>query len=203
MTTSLRIASALAGSLAAVSLVTTPTGCASTSSGSGAPRPSAYQVDSVPDDFTLAVTVYAPMGMSPRAVQRLPAAERPARYILDPSGVLRSDVAFDSFGVPARLSDDSFPGQTRLLSEREVAALWNDLQTAGLLRRDHPASVGRIGPLADPSQFDAEAIVTAPPTHSVFFAAGGINRTLALSGTDAQASKQIVERLASLSWMAP
>ncbi|MGE3109740.1 MAG: hypothetical protein AB7G11_12055 [Phycisphaerales bacterium] len=173
--------SALLGALAA---------CASSPDTQGPP---AFRADDPPADFTLAVTVYSGPGARRRA--EYPADRLPARYIIEPDGTLHA------WASPAA-SDQSYPGQVRRLSLEQVRRLWRQLQASGLLRDDHPASVGHVGPFLDPSLLDFEDVITAPPRYSVFFAASGVRRVLALDGADADAAVPIVQTLAQQAWFA-
>lgn len=179
------------GTLAALLAAHLP-GCAS-SNPDARNRPAAFQADSPPDDFSLAVTVFARPGATRRATYT---PERtPARYILEPGGVLHAGVG------PA--NDDVYPGQVRILSKDEILSLWRDLQATGLLRLDHPALVGRVGPFTDPSLADPDAIITMPPTYSLFYTIDGVQRTLSLDSADADAAKPLLTRLAALAWVGP
>lgn len=151
----------------------------------------ALRAEEPPADFTLAVTTFARPGASRRAT--LPPERTPARYLLDPSGVLRSTRHL-------AVNDDIFPPQTRTLTDAQVTQVWTVLQASGFLETNHAASVGRVGPFADPTIDDSDAIITSPPVYSVQFIADGVSRTLSLEGTDSDAALSLVRLLADLSW---
>ncbi len=86
-----------------------------------------------PEDFTLAVTVMGPAA-TPEEIDAEPRAERPARYIVEPDGVLRAAVGP---GATPRV----YPGQTRQLTADQVERVWRLVVNTGLLE---PGTLTRI-----------------------------------------------------------
>src|SRR5262249_34981811 len=91
-------------------------GCASAPDAKGR---SALTADQTPADFALSVTV-----SGPPPVAATPRSARPARYIVQPDGVLRA--------VVGPVTDMTFPPLTRLLTHDQTQRLWWDLRDSGL-----------------------------------------------------------------------
>jgi hypothetical protein len=153
----------------------------------------AVAADRAPADFWLSVTVLkAPADTASRAAayQRIPLARRPARYIVEADRVLRA-------AVGSGASDETFPPETRQLSEEEFQSLWSLLRNSSLVQNDHPALVGRA---------PAATSIGAATIYVVSFSIDGERRTLALeaepnpapSAPDAAA---LVERLGGFAWL--
>jgi len=161
-----------------------------------------------PDDFALAVTVYSPVR---GRLEETPRVVRPARYIVEPDGVLRTSV-----GPGAR--EDTFPPITRRLSEDQIRTLWIAVRDSGLLDGNSTARV-RSGADAEPV-----ALAVTDPSRTVEPDGPGASTAviyIAHSGERAWYSvrldgpgvasdplatlsgREIVERLADLSWMRP
>lgn len=135
-----------------------------------------------PRDFALAVTVYAPADRTATATR--PAATRPARYLLEPDGLLRV-----ALGPGA--GDATYPDATRTLTSTQVAALWNDVRGGPWLSPDAP---GRIG---------STQTFVPPPGQTVYLitvTGDGQRRSFTADPRDRGASA-IVNRLAALSWL--
>jgi hypothetical protein len=107
-------------SLLAAALVGAGLSCAGAPRTRPEPKPVVLP-ERAPLDFTLGVTVLEPTGgRGPRQatpIDERPLAERPARYIVEPDGVLR--VALGA-GVNPRV----FPRQTRQLTADQMQRLW-------------------------------------------------------------------------------
>lgn len=146
-----------------------------------------------PADFWLAVTVLkAPADTASRAAsyQRIPLARRPARYIIESDRVLRA-------AVGSGASDETFPPETRQLTEQEFQSLWAMLRGSSLVQNEHPATVGRA-PQA--------ATIGAATIYVVAFSIDGDRRTLALeaepnAAPSAPDAAKLVERLGALAWL--
>lgn len=102
----------------------------------------AAQAESVPPDFSLAITVIAP---ARGAVQpaTLPRGLRPARYILEPDGTLR--VALGAGATRA-----TYPFPTRIISDAGRAEIWSRSKTLGLLDVDSPFRASQSEAGGDP-----------------------------------------------------
>lgn len=144
--------------------------------------------DDPPDDFALAVTVFAPE-VTPEAISALPRSVRPARYVIEPDGVLRA-------AVGPGADSDVFPARTRRLSDRQRAQLWRLVRDQGLLARDHPARISTD-----------RTYLPVPDRRAVLIemAAADQRRFLELHADDRAADPSIVlaltDRLAELAWM--
>lgn len=149
--------------------------------------------EQAPGDFWLSVTVLkAPADTASRAAayRRMPLATRPARYIIEPDRILRA-------AVGSGATDETFPPETRQLSEAEFQELWSTLRSSGLTARDHPAMVGR------PPQASS---IGAATVYVVSFSIDGVRRRLAIEaepnpGPGAADAAKLAERLGSLAWL--
>lgn len=146
-----------------------------------------------PEDFWLGVTVFkAPADTASRAAAylKLPIPIRPARYVIEADRVLRA-------AVGSGATVETFPDQTRQLSEAEFDRLWETLRSSPLVSDDQPGLVGAppgLGTLGDRTLYIVE------------FSAGGTRRMVAIEaaptpGPGADDAKKIVEELAALAWM--
>ncbi|MEM9065432.1 MAG: hypothetical protein AAGB51_08085 [Planctomycetota bacterium] len=163
-------------------------------------------LDEPPADFALAVTVYSP---AMRNLDEVPRVLRPARYVLEPDGILRTSV-----GPGAR--EDTFPPITRRLTQEQVRLLWLAVRDAPLLGVGSPIRV-ESGAAAEPLALAVTdpASTTEPDgpgasTAVVYFARLGEREwfSIRLDGPGVEATplatlaaRELVERLAELSWM--
>lgn len=160
------------------------------------PRSVAVDQSSPPADFAVAVTIYSPL-TDPAEINASARILRPARYIVEPDGVLRASVGSGS-------RESTFPPIARRLSEEQIEALWRAIRDSGLLSPDSPRRIGSGEGYVPPS-LDAERATTA-----VLYCAQNGDRgwwavTIAGDGVDVDAlstlaTRQLVERLARLSW---
>ncbi len=141
--------------------------------------------DDRPRDLAIAATVFSPRVPLPDT--QLPRSLRPARYIVEADGVLRS-----TQGQAA----SSFPPRTRQLTPREVDQLWRLLRDSGLLDEGNPAR------LTDPEGAVRSGDKT---TAMVYVSFEGRRTTLRVlldrSSPDAIEAERLVDRLAELSWV--
>jgi hypothetical protein len=146
-----------------------------------------------PEDFWLGITVLkAPADTASRAAGylRMPVATRPARYVVEADRILRAAVGSGSV-------EETFPDQTRQLTQAQFDDLWMTLKTSSLVSNDNPSQVGRAPTI--PSLGNRTVYV-------VEFSIGGDRRTLAIDadptpGLGAEDVKKLVEKLAALAWM--
>ncbi len=137
-----------------------------------------------PDDFALAVTVYAP----PAEGERPARWARPAQYIVEPDGSLRAAIGEGAVAA-------SYPARTRTLDHRQVERLWRLLEDSALLRPDHPFRIA-----------SAESFVPLPdrPVAVISVSREGRREIVAVSvdadDADGEAARQLVDRLAGLAW---
>lgn len=187
MTTTRHLALAIAVSATLLSVLT---GCTSARRANYA---AAVAAERPPDDFWLSVTVLrAPADTASRAAAylRTPVATRPARYIVEADRILRAAV-----GSGATM--ETFPDETRQLTEAEFDGLWTTLRGSSLVREDHAAMVG-MAPSA--------ASIGGKTMYVVAFSAGGDRRVLLIEaepapGDGAADAGKLVEQLAALAWM--
>lgn len=148
-------------------------------------RPDPIQYELAPADFTLDITIQGPT--SPGQ----PRAARPARYIVEPDGMLR-------VGVGEGVSIDYFPPQTRQLTRAEFDRLWRLVRDSPLLVPDNPDEARPGLPFG---------AVQLRPTASMAVTFEGHISTyrVVLDGqtTGALAAEQIVDHLAELAWIDP
>jgi hypothetical protein len=139
-----------------------------------------------PTDFTLSVAVMSHSSHR-RVAPAVPRELRPMRFVMETDWVLRS------YAGPGAADTDTFPAETRQLDAPQVASLWSDLQSAGLLAPDNPAIVGRAPTLAE--------VDPAKPVWVISYSADAAHRTLVLdAGADSPAAA-LVTRLADLAWI--
>lgn len=154
--------------------------------------PAVFVSDVPPDDFAISVTVYARPGASRRAA--LPPEKRPARYILEPDWILRTQSG-------AGVGEQTYPSRTRQLTRTQVIGLWRELRQSGLTNINHSAIVGRVPDVPDALLADTSDGSYIPPVYAVSYAAGGIRRTMALQGGDEAAAVPLVRALAAAAWI--
>jgi hypothetical protein len=143
--------------------------------------------DDPPANFTLAITVQSP------AKRGLPRAQRAARYVLEPDGLLR-------VAVTRSASEEMHPAQTRRLSDDDVRRVWLALRDGPLFRADHPAIV----PLPPPT--DPNAPSPAKTTYTITFIAGDVRQILIVAedrpgSEDVGVATKLVDQLAELAWI--
>ncbi len=155
---------------------------------SGSKKPDPIALTEPPDDFALGVTVYRP-GLPESQVDALPRSLRPARYVVEPGGILRASVGTGS-------DQETYPPITRQLSPAEVDQLWRAVQGTGLLEEGSTAEIG--GPHEyEPLRGRSTAMLyIAYVKQSNYYA-------VPLDAGDEYgiASRELVERLARLSWI--
>ena len=102
-------------------------GCSSAPVVRREPEP-AVLPDQAPDDFALAITILGP-ATDPAEIDATARPLRPARYIVEPDGVLRAAIGP---GATPRV----YPGQTRQLDAGQMQRLWRLTAGTGLLDGD-------------------------------------------------------------------
>jgi hypothetical protein len=150
-------------------------------------RPDPALILDAPPDFSIAVTVLpgdAPSDSIPRAL-------RPARYLVEPDGVLRVSTQ------PASRAW-SYPPATRQLTGREMDRLWRLVGPAGLLDPATPARLTRA------EGADAPGPVAVAIIFAQFAGRREAYRTV-LARADAQQvlAERLVDHLADLAWIPP
>lgn len=144
--------------------------------------------DRAPDDFTLSVTVLGPANQADE-VDDTPRPQRPARYLVEPDGVLRAAVGP---GATPRV----YPRQTRQLDAAQVERLWRLVANTGLL---DGASLTRID--------NTETFFPnrSRPTALVYVRQGGEDSHFAvrLPVGDAESGEvlRMIDELAALAWV--
>jgi hypothetical protein len=137
-----------------------------------------------PNDFTLAMSVYAPAGTQE---SKLPRSLKPGRYVLEPDGALRG-------GSGAKAP--AYPPIARQLTPEQMDQIWRLVRDSELLDPDNPARVD------DPS-----AISVSPDRvmATVYLAAAGTRRSLRVlmdrGSPTAMAAEQLADRLAEMAWV--
>lgn len=148
-------------------------------------RPDPIEYEQAPADFTLDITIQGP------ASPDQPRATRPARYIVEPDGMLR-------VGVGQGVSVDYYPPQTRQLSRAEFDRLWRLLRDSALLVPGNPDEARPGLPFGS---------VQLRPTASmaVTFQGQIITYRVVLDAQtpSAVAAEEIVDHLAELAWIDP
>ncbi len=142
-------------------------------------------LDEPPANFTIGVTIRAPDRRV--ALRDLPAARRPARYILQPDWVLRAVSRWD-------VSPEMHPNRVRTLSAEQVRRVWSDVRDSGLLGDDLPLGVRRFDGMDGVGEIDETQYL-------IYIEAGPVKRGLELTPLDSEGAQRIVERLARLAWI--
>lgn len=141
-----------------------------------------------PDDFALAVTIFAPE-VDADAISALPRSVRPARYVVEPDGVLRAAIGP---GADA----DVFPAQTRRLTDRQRAQLWRLVRDQGLLATNHPARIATD-----------RTYLSSPDRRAVLVEIAGAEQRRYLElyaddrASDPAVAVALTDRLAELAWL--
>ncbi len=144
--------------------------------------------ESAPDDFALSVTILGPE-TEPAEIDAAPRTQRPARYIIEPDGILRAAIGP---GATPRV----YPGQTRQLSPAQVQRVWRLTANTGLLDGD---SLTRI----DNTEifFPGRERTTA----LVYVRQGGVGSHFAVrlpvGDAESPGVAQLVDQLAELAWV--
>jgi len=159
---------------------------AALSVGGCASSPDPESLTTRPDDFSIAATILAPED-DPRSGRGLPRSLRPARYIVDPDGILRASVGPGS--RPATI-----PPPTRQLTVAQLDHLWTLARDARLLES---AAQVHNPDLAPPAPGLSVAIVE--------FAEAGrraaVRIPLDRASTDSLAAEELIDHLAELAWV--
>ncbi|MEN0019974.1 MAG: hypothetical protein AAF747_03715 [Planctomycetota bacterium] len=157
------------------------TGCAGGARTTG----TAAAFGTVPRDFSLGVTVFEAElrpGESLSFEDRA-RAERPARYVIEADGVLRTAVGDSA-------TPGSFPRITRRLDETQLERVWQLAQTTGVLD-----GAGRI---ENVNTFDPRR---DRPIAAVYVQADELRRHAALDLATDDAAYRLVDELARLAWI--
>lgn len=144
-----------------------------------------------PSDFALAVSVISPQGLR---TAHVPVDERAARYIVESDWHLRATVGRDLPRTTWPLrggADQTFPGITRALSARDVAALNALVNDAGL-------------PEAPALDVDPPANLSVPRDRIIYVVSTTQNQRRRWAMLDAQsappAARHLVRTLATLAY---
>src|SRR5690606_9245979 len=110
-----------------------------------------------PGDFAVAITVYSPV-TDAAGVDTLPVRLRPARYVLEPDGVLRAQVR-------PQLTEDTYPPRIRTLSGEQVDRVWRLVGAGPFTNPDEPTRIG--GPVeVEPAPDRTDAVIYIADDHS-------------------------------------
>ncbi len=162
-------------------------GCSSTPRPIPEPEPIVLP-DVAPEDFALSITVISPASADD-PIDDLPRAERPARYVVEPDGVLRAAIGP---GATPRV----YPRQTRQLDAARVQRLWRLVGETGLLE---PGTLTRI------DNTEIFFPQRSRPTALVYIRQQGAGSHFAvrLPVGDAESAGvgQLIDELAELAWV--
>lgn len=163
-------------------------GCSSTPRPLPEPEPVVLP-DSTPEDFALSITVVGPSSAE-TDIDSLPRAERPARYLVEPDGVLRAAIGP---GATPRV----YPRQTRQLDQAQVQRLWRLVGETGLLE---PTTLTRI------DNTEIFFPQRSRPTALVYIRQQGTGSHFAVrlpvGDAESPAVGQLIDELAGLAWVA-
>lgn len=144
--------------------------------------------DAAPDDFALSVTVLGP-ATEPAEFDATPRPQRPARYIVEPDGILRAAIGP---GATPRV----YPGQTRQLDAGQVQRLWRLAVGTGLL------DGGTLSRIDNTETFFPGRERT---TALVYVRQGGVGSHFAVrlpvGDAESPGVAQLVDQLAELAWV--
>jgi hypothetical protein len=162
-------------------------GCSSTPAVRPEPEP-AVLADRAPADFALGITVLSPAS-DPAQIDATPRPQRPARYIVEPDGVLRAAIGP---GATPRV----YPGRTRRLDTEQVQRLWRLASNTGLLDGDTLTRIDNTETFF-PSRERTTALV--------HIRQGGEGRHFAVrlpvGDAESPAVLQLIDQLAELAWV--
>lgn len=153
------------------------------------PRPEPPPLpEHAPEDFTLAITVMGPAA-TPEEVNAAPRPERPARYIIEPDGILRAAIGP---GATPRV----FPGETRQLDNAQLERLWRLTTNTGLLDTDTLTRVDNTETFF-PSRDRATAILYIKQAgHTASYAV-----RLPIGDAESPAVTQLIDEVAAMAWI--
>jgi hypothetical protein len=140
--------------------------------------------DRAPADFALGVTVLAPADAGAGA----PRGARPARFIVQPDGVLHA--------AEGPVTERTFPPAVRWLTSEQVERLWWELRDSGL-----------VGGAADaPPHPAAPPPGATAPAYVVSWLMNGRRGTARVDANRSppervEAARRLADRLAALAWM--
>ena len=142
----------------------------------------------VPTDFALGVTVLSGQ-QDPELNARLVRWRRPVRHVIEADWLLRS-------AVGVGVNPDVFPAGVRQLRREQVERLWRDIQSSGLLRKDHPSSIAQV-------QGTGRAMLGSVAIISITHDGRVDARRVSLGGRDADtlAAATLLDHLAALAWI--
>ena len=149
------------------------------------PAPDPLTFREAPADFTLSITVQGPQEPDE------PRFRRPARYILEPDGILR-------VGVGESVSEEYYPPQTRQLSRDEMDRVWRLLRDSSIFEPDNPDRV-RPGLPFGTIQLRPTADLT------ILYAEEYSYYRVVLDGrtVESEAAERVIDHLAALAWLEP
>lgn len=172
---------------AVVAAVGVLVGCSSTPRPIPEPEPIVLP-DAAPEDFALSVTVIAPAS-NDDPVDEMPRPQRPARYIIEPDGVLRAAIGP---GATPRV----FPRRTRLLDAAQVRRLWRLVGETGLYEATTLTGIDNT------ETFFPQR---SRPTALVYIRQQGVGSHFAVrlpvGDTESAAVGQLIDELAELAWV--
>ncbi len=144
--------------------------------------------DEAPEDFALSITVISPASAE-APIDDLPRPQRPARYVVEPDGVLRAAIGP---GATPRV----YPRQTRRLDAGQVQRLWRLVGETGLLE---PTTLTRID---NTETFFPQR---SRPTALVYIRQQGAGSHFAVrlpvGDAESAAVGQLIDELAELAWV--
>lgn len=144
--------------------------------------------DQPPADFVLSVTILGPAGTAAE-VDATPRPLRPARYLVEPDGVLRAAIGP---GATPRV----YPGETRRLTDAQVRRLWRLTAVSGLLDEGTLTRIDNTE-IFFPSRDRSTALL--------YVKHGGVNShhavRLPVGDAESRAVTTLIDHLAELAWI--
>ncbi|MBK7403703.1 MAG: hypothetical protein IPJ41_03475 [Phycisphaerales bacterium] len=153
------------------------------------PKPEAPPLpEHAPDDFTLSITVMGPAATLEEATAA-PRPQRPARYIIEPDGILRAAVGP---GATPRV----FPGQTRQLDDAQIERLWRLTTNTGLLEPDTLARVENTETFFPSRDRPTALLYIKEDGHTASYAV-----RLPIGDAESPAVTQLIDEIAAMAWI--
>jgi len=169
-----------------VALALSP-GCSSTPAARPEPEPVVLP-DLAPADFALGITVLSPAA-DPVRIDATPRPQRPARYIIEPDGVLRAAIGP---GATPRV----YPGRTRQLDTAQMQRLWRLASNTGLLDGDTLTRIDNTETFFPSRERTTALIHIRHEGQSRHFAV-----RLPVGDAESPAVLQLIDQVAQLAWV--
>lgn len=144
--------------------------------------------DRAPDDFALAITIIGP-ATNETPIDERPRPQRPARYVLEPDGVLRAAIGP---GATPRV----YPRQTRQLDAAQMQRLWRLVEQTGLYATTTLTRIDNTETFFPQRSRPTALVYVRQQGEGAHFAV-----RLPVGDAESAATLQLVDELAALAWV--